>query len=206
MTWIWIGCLVLIPGSIVCMWPQLELGESRVWAGARGVAATAASVILGIMLAATPAFGQSMTPGDMDGLVHIENDAERVDLREAPLHVRRRARATCCSTCSCGDGRGGARAHPRARCGRGETRDQIVAEYAAEYGTEALAVPPNTGVFRAIYVVPVVGIALGAFGLARMLRRWRRSDGDRPEAAAAASGGAEGRLRRAPRRRAQGSR
>ena len=35
-SWIWFGCIVLIAGSIVCMWPQLELGESRVWAGARG--------------------------------------------------------------------------------------------------------------------------------------------------------------------------
>ncbi|MGH7439208.1 MAG: heme lyase CcmF/NrfE family subunit, partial [Polyangiaceae bacterium] len=38
-SWIWIGCIVLIAGSFVCMWPQLELGESRIWAGARGVAA-----------------------------------------------------------------------------------------------------------------------------------------------------------------------
>ena len=29
-SWIWFGCIVLISGSIVCMWPQLELGESRV--------------------------------------------------------------------------------------------------------------------------------------------------------------------------------
>ncbi|MGH7271663.1 MAG: cytochrome c-type biogenesis CcmF C-terminal domain-containing protein, partial [Polyangiaceae bacterium] len=54
-SWIWFGCIVLIMGSVVCMWPQIEFGESRVWAGARGVAATAASVLFGIMLAATPA-------------------------------------------------------------------------------------------------------------------------------------------------------
>jgi cytochrome c-type biogenesis protein CcmH/NrfF len=60
----------------------------------------------------------------------------------------------------------------------GETRDQIVAEYAKQYGKDALAVPPNTGAFRIIYAVPVLGIALGAFGLVRMLRRWRRNDGD----------------------------
>ena len=34
--WIWFGCIVLICGSIICMWPQFELGESRVWAGAGG--------------------------------------------------------------------------------------------------------------------------------------------------------------------------
>ena len=74
-SWIWLGCLVLIAGSIVCMWPQLELGESRVWAGAQGTAAVAASVLLGIMLAATPtARAQDMSH---EGIVHIESAAER---------------------------------------------------------------------------------------------------------------------------------
>ena len=53
---------------------------------------------------------------------------------------------------------------------------QIIAEYEAEFGPESLAVPPNRGVLKAIWVVPTLGIALGAFGLGRMLRRWRRDD------------------------------
>ena len=36
---------------------------------------------------------------------------------------------------------------------------------------------PTAGVFRAIWVVPVAGIGLGAFGLARLMRRWRGGEG-----------------------------
>jgi cytochrome c-type biogenesis protein CcmF len=188
-TWIWLGCLVLISGSIVCMWPQIELGESRVWAGARGIGAVAASVLLGIMLAATPAAGQSapdpqsMSSSDMNGTVHIENDAERAVFSSV------RCMCGCArnllSTCSCDEAER-SRERIRASMRAGETRDQIVAEYAAQYGSDALAVPPNTGLFRAIWAVPVLAIALGAFALARMLRRWRRNDGTRGPAPAMA--------------------
>jgi cytochrome c-type biogenesis protein CcmF len=177
-TWIWLGCFfILIPGSILCMWPQIEIGESRIWAGARGVAATAASVILGIMLAATPAAGQQAmgATDDMHGTVRIENDAERA--------VFSSVNCTCgcarldLATCSCGTAEA-ARERIRGQMLAGETRDQIVAEYAKQFGKDALAVPPNTGAFRLIWAVPVIGIALGGVGLARMLRRWRKNDDD----------------------------
>ena len=190
-TWIWLGCLVLIAGSIVCMWPQIEFGESRVWAGARGVAATAASVALGIMLAATPAAGQpaadpmGMSSNDMNGTVHIENDAERAVF--SSLRCMCGCPGNLLSTCSC-DQAERSRERIRAQMQAGETHDQIVAEYAAQYGKEALAVPPNTGLFRVVWAVPVIAIGLGAFALARMLRRWRRNEdtpGHQPLAAGA---------------------
>jgi cytochrome c-type biogenesis protein CcmH/NrfF len=129
------------------------------------------------MLAATPAAGQQSmgASDDMHGTVRIENDAERA--------VFSSVNCTCgcarldLTTCSCGTAEA-ARERIRDKMQAGETRDQIVAEYAKQYGKDALAVPPNTGAFRIIYAVPVLGIALGAFGLVRMLRRWRRNDGD----------------------------
>jgi cytochrome c-type biogenesis protein CcmF len=169
-SWIWIGCIVLIAGSFVCMWPQLELGESRVWAGARGVAATAASVLIGIMIAATPARAQT---GSMQhtGTVHIENDLERSifgSLRCACGDCPRDLLSTCgCITAD------EARENIRAKIRAGETRDQILAEYTAEHGAEYLSVPPNQGMLKAIWAVPVAGIAIGSVGLVRLLRRWR---------------------------------
>jgi cytochrome c-type biogenesis protein CcmF len=186
-TWIWIGCLVLIAGSMVCMWPQIELGESRVWAGARGIAATAASVVIGIMLAATPvARAQTMTH---TGTVHIGSDLERSifgSLRCMCGDCPRDLLSTC--PCSTADE---ARDNIRAKIQAGETRDQILAEYAAQYGAEALSVPPNQGILRAIWAVPIIGIGLGTFGLVRLVRRWRtkeagpsagtaRGNGERP--------------------------
>jgi cytochrome c-type biogenesis protein CcmF len=173
-SWIWIGCLVLIFGSAISMWPQLELGESRVWAGARGIAATAASVVLGIMLAATPIARAQSQPSQHSGTgtVHIENDAERA--------VFERLRCMCggcarelLSTCPCDSFAAPARERIRAKMRAGETRDQIIAEYVAEWGQDSIAIPPDRGVLKAIYVVPVVGIALAAAGLAAAMRRWR---------------------------------
>jgi cytochrome c-type biogenesis protein CcmF len=182
-SWIWIGCIILILGSVVCMWPQVELGESRVWAGARGAAAVATSVFLGIMLAATPiARAQSMTPGNMDGYVRIDNDDERL--------LFGKLRCTCpgcqrpLSSCSCGEA-DAARERIREQMRARLTVDEIVASYVAEHGTDALLVPPNSGVMKAIYAVPVLGIALGGYGLVRMLRRWRRNEGAAQKAAAA---------------------
>jgi cytochrome c-type biogenesis protein CcmF len=184
-SWIWIGCLVLIAGSVACMWPQIEFGESRVWAGARGVAATAASVLLGIMLAATPtAHAQSMRQ-DMHGVVRIANGEERAIF--GALHCMCGCARDLLSTCSC-EWADGARERIREKMRAGETQDAIIAEYESEHGLESLAVPPNRGLLKAIWIVPVVGIAFGAFGLARMMRRWRRGAGTDPARGSEAHG------------------
>jgi cytochrome c-type biogenesis protein CcmF len=187
-SWIWIGCVVLILGSFVCMWPQLELGESRLWLGARAIGATAASVFLGIMLAATPAARAQTTMPGMDGnsgVIRIENDTERgifSSLRCMCGDCQRDLLSTC--PCNAEHGAEWARQMIRAKLKAGETRDQIIDEYAAQFGAEALAVPPNTGIFRAIWLIPVLGIGLGAFGLGRMVRRWRQGDQAPPDKAA----------------------
>jgi cytochrome c-type biogenesis protein CcmH/NrfF len=77
-----------------------------------------------------------------------------------------------------------ARDRIREKMRAGETKDAILEEYEAQYGVQALAVPPNRGALRAIWIVPVLGIALGAAGLAQMMRRWRR--GSPPRAGGAA--------------------
>jgi cytochrome c-type biogenesis protein CcmH/NrfF len=186
-SWIWIGCIVLICGSLVCMWPQLELDESRIWAGARGVAAVTASIIFGVMLAATPAAqAQTMPSTGNTGTVHIENDTERFLFGQLRCMCGTCARDLL-STCTC-ETAAEARDKIRAKLQAGEARDQIIAEYSAEFGAEALAVPPNTGVFRIIWIVPVAAIALGAFGLARLMRRWRGGGGPAPLATQGSSG------------------
>src|SRR4029079_12421078 len=58
--WIWFGAIILIFGSFVCMWPELEPEEARVWHAVRGAGAVAASIAIGIFLALlpVPAFAQ----------------------------------------------------------------------------------------------------------------------------------------------------
>jgi cytochrome c-type biogenesis protein CcmF len=180
-SWIWFGCLILISGSLVCMWPQFEFGESRVWAGARGVAATAASVMLGIMLAATPTARAQTPPAPAmpampqgTGTVHIENTGERAIF--GALRCMCGCAGDTLSTCTCSSAEE-ARGKIREKLKAGEKADEIIAEYAAEYGSDAYAVPPNRGALRAIFIVPVVAISLGAVGLAGILRRWRGTRG-----------------------------
>ena len=76
------------------------------------------------------------------------------------------------STCTCETAEE-ARQKIRAKLKAGEDRDQILAEYSAQYGTDGLSVPPNRGALRAIWAVPVLGIGLGAVGLARLVKSWR---------------------------------
>ncbi len=173
-SWIWFGAIILIFGSIVCMWPELQPAESRVWAFARGAAGATAAFTLGIIIAAMPAPAWAQQQGTSSlhaGTVHIENEREH-----ALFNSLRCMCGTCArdllSTCSCGDA-DEARESLRRKVAQGETNDQIILEYAQQYGAEALAIPPNQGGMRAIYAVPLVAIAAGGAGIVVLIRRWR---------------------------------
>jgi cytochrome c-type biogenesis protein CcmH/NrfF len=132
------------------------------------------------MLAATPvAYGQT-APMSGTGTVHIENDMERSIFGALRCMCGQCARDLL-STCTC-ETAAEAREKIRAELNAGASRDRILAEYEAQYGPESLAVPPNHGILRAIWAVPVVGIAVGAAALARMLRRWRAQPDPLPAA------------------------
>jgi cytochrome c-type biogenesis protein CcmF len=195
--WIWFGCLVLIFGSFICMWPELEPQESRAWQIARGAGAVATSITLGIVLALlpVPAFAQS-GPSQQSGSVHLENDQEK-----QVFGALRCMCGTCprelLSSCACDDGPDGAtqtRARLRARLAKGDTPEQIIDDYVKQYGSASLAIPPNTGVMRAIYAVPIMALVGTGVGLAVVLRRWRSNSalpGDDGKKTAAPSATAE---------------
>ncbi|WP_394824301.1 cytochrome c-type biogenesis CcmF C-terminal domain-containing protein [Pendulispora albinea] len=190
-SWIWIGCMVLIFGSIVCMWPELAAEESRVWAVARGVAGATGSITLGIILAVLPAtaHAQTQTRGGGGasslhaGTVHIENPREREVFSAVRCMCGGCARDLL-STCACGNAED-AREAIRAKLAAGETKDQIVLAYSKEYGLDSLAVPPNSGALRAIYVVPLVAITAGGIGVFALFRRWRSNAVGVPDAGSA---------------------
>jgi len=189
--WIWFGGLVIIFGSLICMWPELEPEESRVWQVARGAGAVATSVTLGVVLALlpVPAFAQA-NASQHSGSVQID------DMKEKQVFGQLRCMCGTCprellSSCACSTA-DATRERLRLRLARGESPDQIIDDYVKEYGTASLAIPPNTGAMRAIYAVPVVALVGGGIGLGVVLRRWRANAGTRDANVVSKKGASEG--------------
>ncbi|HEX7667302.1 MAG TPA: cytochrome c-type biogenesis CcmF C-terminal domain-containing protein, partial [Polyangiaceae bacterium] len=186
-SWIWFGWAILIAGSGLCMWPEIRAEESRAWAFARGAAGIATSIFFGVVIAMMPSVAHAQAGMDNmhSGTIKILNDDER--------DVFERLRCTCgcptdrLSTCSCETAEE-AREKIRAKLQAGETKDQILLEYTQEFGMASLAIPPNQGALRAIYMVPLVAIAGGAVGVVFLMRRWRGKSGGEPPAGGASSG------------------
>jgi cytochrome c-type biogenesis protein CcmF len=188
--WIWFGAIILIFGSVVCMWPELEPEESRVWQVVRGAGAIATSITLGILLALLPtsAFAQA-TETQHAGSVHMENmDEQQVfgQLRCMCGTCPRELLSTC--ACSTADE---TRDRLRRKLSRGQKPEAIIKEYVDEYGTASLAIPPNEGAMRAIYAVPVVALVGTGVGLGIVLKRWR-ANADKPEKKKKKDGGDDG--------------
>jgi cytochrome c-type biogenesis protein CcmH len=68
-----------------------------------------------------------------------------------------------------------------ARLQRGESRQAIVDELVAKYGTALLSDPSDTPIGRVVWGVPIVLSILAALGLARFVRRATRLAGPSPE-------------------------
>lgn len=175
-SWIWFGWMILIAGSGLCMWPEWRPEESRAWAFARGTAGIATSIFFGVVIAMMPSVAHAQAGMDdmHSGTIKILNDDEK--------DVFDRLRCTCgcptdrLSTCSCETAEE-AREKIRAKLQAGESKDQVILEYTQEFGMASLTIPPNKGALRAIYMVPLVGIAGGAIGVVFLMRRWRAKDG-----------------------------
>jgi cytochrome c-type biogenesis protein CcmH len=67
------------------------------------------------------------------------------------------------------------RAFIRHEIAQGKTKDQILNDLVAQYGTEVLAEPPKSGFDLTAWLVPGIAIILAAIAIAFGLRRWRRA-------------------------------
>jgi cytochrome c-type biogenesis protein CcmH len=61
----------------------------------------------------------------------------------------------------------------------GRTKEQIKDALVAEYGTEVLALPQESGFDLSAYLVPIVAFAVAVVALALGVLRWRRAGGGR---------------------------
>jgi len=76
------------------------------------------------------------------------------------------------------------RAFIRHEIAQGKTKDEILDDLVAQYGTSVLAEPPKSGFDLTAWLVPGIAIILAAIAIAFGLRRWRRAGRTREEEAA----------------------
>ncbi|MGK3998938.1 cytochrome c-type biogenesis protein [Sorangium sp. So ce1024] len=142
-----------------------------------GITLLAAGVIALVVMLRSPEFahGQQLGEGMVrTGTVGIQNDTER-KLFWSLICTCGCPRETL-GTCTCGFAHE-RRGELRAALVAGRTIEDIQAAYVERFGPEALAVPPNKGSQRLLYLFPLAAIALGAGLVIVTLRRWKqRSD------------------------------
>jgi cytochrome c-type biogenesis protein CcmH/NrfF len=117
------------------------------------------------------------------GMVGIQNEAER-KLFYSLLCTCGCPRETL-GTCTCGFGHA-RRTELRAQLEEGLTMDQSHVHSGKRFGTQALAVPPNSGANRVVFLLPLAAALLGATGIFFSLRRWRRRSTEQDRVAAKA--------------------
>jgi cytochrome c-type biogenesis protein CcmF len=171
-SWIWCGCLVLIFGAVVCMWPELMPGPPGTWRYGRAAMLALSATVAAVVVACTPSL--AFAQGGMDDMhshtIRIENEHER------DIFSSLRCMCGCprdlLSTCSC-ESAEAARESVRKQLAAGMTKEQILLAYERANGVASLAVPPDTGALRAIYAAPVLVILGAAVALGFTAARWR---------------------------------
>lgn len=143
----------------------------------QGITLLVAGLVALVVLLRSPDFahGQQLGEGMVrTGTVGIQNDTER-KLFWSLICTCGCPRETL-GTCTCGFAHE-RRSELRAALAAGRSLEEIQAAYVARFGPEALAVPPNKGGQRLLYLFPLGAIVLGAGLVIVTLRRWkRRSD------------------------------
>lgn len=132
---------------------------------------------------AAPAIAQGQAPEGMakgSGLkIHDENERRFFgDL----LCMCGGCQRESLSECICGSA-DQYRDEVRAMMAEGLTQEQIKDEWRRRYGPQALAVPPNKGASRLLYVAPLLAIATMAGIVVMVLRRFRARDREKIAAA-----------------------
>lgn len=196
--WIWIGFALLILGAAIALTPTARevLGRSRTAARA----AAAAVLLLAVGLGATgppTARAQDDSSSTLHaGTVVIDDPDERRLFQRLLCQCGDCARLPM-DSCGCGWAENH-RAQLRQQLARGDRVEEIVAAWREQYGVGSIGIPPDEGLGRAMWAIPVTLAVLAIGGIVMLGRRWRdrgqrdglgRSDALSPEPG---SEGAEG--------------
>jgi cytochrome c-type biogenesis protein CcmH len=120
-----------------------------------GVALTLAALAALTVAAAAQAAGPRPTLADLEDEVMCPICGTLLELSQAPQAERQRALI-------------------RRLIAAGHSKEEIKDRLVAEYGSEVLATPDDSGFDLAAWVVPIVAFVVGAAALAVAVSRWRR--------------------------------
>ncbi|MEM9069429.1 MAG: cytochrome c-type biogenesis CcmF C-terminal domain-containing protein [Myxococcota bacterium] len=184
--WIWIGGLILVLGAVIAMWPRARdvlQRQETLKRRRRGGGAAAAAILLALAaLSPTSAWAQSSSLHAGNVTLH---DAQERHLFKHLLCQCGSCQRLPLDNCIC-DWAERRRTELRARMAAGETNEELIAGFRAQYGAAAISIPADEGMDRALWAVPVAGVLFGAGGVFLIGRRWRsrtsgESDDDKPD-------------------------
>ncbi len=200
--WIWIGALMMIFGTAVSMAPSVRevLGEATKPARSRVLPATATLLLIVIVVIcafALPAFamptvahGQSGSSSLHAGDVSMRNAAEK-QLFDRLLCECGGCQRLPLSGCIC-EWAEDMRAELRDKIDRGVPAARVIEDYRAQFGAQAIAIPPDQGFGRALWAIPLVAMVFAAALLVRVGRKWMKRTSTAVAADTAADKGAAG--------------
>lgn len=173
--WIWFGGLLLLLGSLIAMWPRAKdlVDRKRKRTPPRAPPRTAAALaLLAFMVIPGTADAQSDSSSSLHaGTVVIEDPEER-ELFGKLLCQCGGCQRLPLDGCVCSWAER-ARADLSARLAAGSDVPELVASFRAMHGPASIAIPADEGFDRALWAVPVVGLALAALTVVAVGRRWR---------------------------------
>jgi cytochrome c-type biogenesis protein CcmH len=122
----------------------------------------AIAVVAAALALAAPAFAseERPTPAELESELVCPVCESTLDTSNAPVAIRMKEII-------------------RERIAQGRTKSEIKAELVAQFGTGVLATPPKEGLDLVAWVLPLVGLAVGAAAVGVLAWRWsRRKDDD----------------------------
>jgi cytochrome c-type biogenesis protein CcmH len=122
----------------------------------------AAVVALALALAAPAAASEEHpTPAELESELVCPVCETTLDTSNAPIAIRMKQKI-------------------REQIASGATKSEIKAALVDQFGEEVLAVPPKRGFALLAWLLPLVGLALGAIVVGLLAWRWSRQRGEEP--------------------------
>ncbi len=181
--WFWFGGIILVAGTMICMWPDEDPVKRRYWQYRFG-RRLEVGILAGLLAMPVAIFGGEMEAWAEEGADH--GPALVDTLTREQVALVNEAFSLVMTTCNGCAGKSLATASPscypanqdkqriRDMAASGMGLDDILGVFVDERGERALAIPPDSGVNRLAWIIPSAAIVIGIFLVTFWARTWSR--------------------------------